>query len=54
MIDGEVVALDEAGRPAFSALQNGMAGAAICVYLFEMVLGGRNVMGESLAMRRET
>jgi DNA ligase D-like protein (predicted ligase) len=54
VVDGEVVALDEAGRPSFNALQNGSAGATIVYYLFDvMVLGGRNVMGETLATRRE-
>jgi len=54
VVDGEVVALDEAGRPSFNALQNGAAGAAIFFYVFDvMVLGGRNVMGEPLATRRE-
>jgi ATP-dependent DNA ligase len=53
VIDGEVVALDEAGRPSFNALQNGAAGAAIFYYVFDvMVLGGRSVMGEMLAARR--
>lgn len=47
VIDGEVVALDAAGRPSFNALQNGAAGAAIFFYVFDvMVLGGRDVMGE--------
>jgi len=54
VVDGEVVGLDAAGRPSFSALQNGAAGAAIFYYVFDvMVLGGRNVMGEPLATRRE-
>jgi bifunctional non-homologous end joining protein LigD len=54
VIDGEVVALDEAGRPSFHPLQNGSAGATIVYYVFDvMVLGGRNVMGEPLATRRE-
>jgi ATP-dependent DNA ligase len=53
MIDGEVVALDAAGRPSFKALQNGAAGATIFFYVFDVtVLGGRNVMGETLATRR--
>lgn len=54
VIDGEVVILDEAGRPSFNALQNGAAGAAIFYYVFDvMVLGRRNVMGEPLATRRD-
>jgi ATP-dependent DNA ligase len=54
VIDGEVVALDEAGRPSFNALQNGSAGAAVFYYIFDvMVLAGRSVMGEPLATRRE-
>jgi len=54
VIDGEVVALDPAGRPSFNALQNGAAGATIFYYVFDvMVLRGRNVMGETLTVRRE-
>jgi len=54
VIDGEVVALDSAGRPSFNALQNGSAGATIFYYVFDvMVLAGRNAMGEPLATRRE-
>jgi ATP-dependent DNA ligase len=54
VIDGEVVALDETGRPSFNALQNGATGAPIVYYLFDvMVLAGRNVMREPLATRRE-
>jgi bifunctional non-homologous end joining protein LigD len=54
VIDGEVVTLDAAGRPSFNALQNGSAGAAIFFYVFNVrVLGGRSVMGEPLATRRD-
>jgi hypothetical protein len=54
VIDGEVVALDADGRPSFNALQNSSAGATIVYYVFDvMVLGGRNVMGETLATRRD-
>jgi bifunctional non-homologous end joining protein LigD len=54
VIDGEVVALDESGRPSFSALQNGSATAQLCYYVFDvMVLAGRNVMSEPLSARRE-
>jgi bifunctional non-homologous end joining protein LigD len=54
VVDGEVVALDRDGRPSFNALQNGAAGATIVYYVFDvMVLDGRNVMGETLARRRD-
>jgi ATP-dependent DNA ligase len=49
-----VVALDAAGRPSSSALQNCLTGAAIFFYVFDvMILAGRNVMGETLATRRD-
>jgi bifunctional non-homologous end joining protein LigD len=55
VIDGEVVALDEAGRPNFNLLQNhGPAKAPICYYVFDLlVLAGRDVMSEPLAVRRD-
>jgi ATP-dependent DNA ligase len=54
VIDGEVVALGEAGQPSFNALQNGSAGATIVFYVFDVVvIAGRNVMGETLATRRD-
>jgi DNA ligase D-like protein (predicted ligase) len=55
VIDGEIVALDESGRPSFNALQNyGSSQTPILYYLFDvMVLAGRNVMSETLARRRE-
>jgi ATP-dependent DNA ligase len=53
VIDGEVVALEGAGRPSFSALQNGSATATIVYYVFDVMVGGRNVMGETLATRRD-
>jgi bifunctional non-homologous end joining protein LigD len=55
VIDGEVVAFDQDGRPSFSALQNyGSAAAPVVYYVFDvMVLAGQNVMRESLETRRE-
>jgi len=45
VVNGEVVALDETGRPSFNALQNGAAGAAIVYYVFDvMILRGRNII----------
>jgi bifunctional non-homologous end joining protein LigD len=43
VIDGEVVAFDEEGRPSFNALQNfGSAAAPVVYYAFDvMVLAGR-------------
>jgi bifunctional non-homologous end joining protein LigD len=55
VIDGEVVALDESGRPSFNLLQNhGSAGAPLIYYVFDvLVLNGRDVMSEPLVRRRE-
>jgi bifunctional non-homologous end joining protein LigD len=52
-IDGEIVALDEKGRPSFSALQIGSASAPLVYYVFDvMILAGKDVMSEPLTVRR--
>ena len=55
VIDGEVVAFDQDGRPSFNALQNyGAAPAPVVYYVFDvMMLAGRDVMREPLEKRRE-
>jgi DNA ligase D-like protein (predicted ligase) len=55
VIDGEVVAFDQEGRPSFNALQNyASASAQVMYYVFDvMVLAGKNVMSEPLQKRRE-
>jgi len=51
IIDGEVVALDAAGKPVFSLLQNG--GVNVHLYVFDvLMLGGKDVTGEPLLRRR--
>lgn len=54
VIDGEIVALDEGGRPSFNLLQNyGSTGVPLAYFVFDvMVLRGRDVMREPLATRR--
>lgn len=54
MIDGEIVAVDESGRPSFNLLQNhGSSKPTILYYVFDvMVLAGRGVTGETLDFRR--
>lgn len=54
VIDGEIVALDSAGRPSFNILQNyGSSKAPILYYVFDLLLlAGSNVMGETLDARR--
>ena len=54
VIDGEVVAFDQDGRPSFNALQNyGSAAAPVVYYVFDlMMLAGRDVMREPLEKRR--
>jgi bifunctional non-homologous end joining protein LigD len=55
VIDGEIVALDEKGRPSFNALQNFLGSqTTIVYYVFDvMVLAGRDVSRETLTARRE-
>jgi bifunctional non-homologous end joining protein LigD len=55
VIDGEVVALDESGRPSFNILQNyGSSKGPILYYVFDvLVLAGRDVMGMPLSARRD-
>jgi bifunctional non-homologous end joining protein LigD len=54
VIDGELVALDETGKPSFNVLQNyGSSPADVFYYVFDvLVLASRDVMGEPLASRR--
>jgi bifunctional non-homologous end joining protein LigD len=55
VIDGEVVALDETGKPSFNLLQNdGSSKASLLYYVFDvLILVGREVMHEPLSVRRE-
>src|SRR5688572_17420626 len=53
IIDGEVVAFDEEGRPSFSALQDYAPPAPLVFYVFDlMMLAGRDLTGERLERRR--
>jgi hypothetical protein len=54
VIDGEVVALDKDGKPSFNALQNyGSSSGPMLYYAFDvLILSGRDVMGETLDVRR--
>lgn len=55
VIDGEVIAVDEDGRPSFNILQNyGSSAAPVLYFVFDvMILRGQNVMRETLAARRQ-
>jgi bifunctional non-homologous end joining protein LigD len=55
VIDGEVVALDAAGRPSFNALQNyGSSKGPIVYYVFDVLtIRGHDVTGDPLSSRRE-
>ena len=55
VIDGEVVAFDETGRPSFNALQNyGPASGPVVFYVFDvMVLRGKDVTSKPLERRLE-
>jgi DNA ligase D-like protein (predicted ligase) len=55
VIDGEIVAFDEDGRPSFNALQNyGSAAAPVVYYVFDvLVLSGQDLRREPFQKRRE-
>jgi bifunctional non-homologous end joining protein LigD len=55
VIDGEVVALDDAGRPSFNALQNyGSSKGPRLYYVFDVLtIRGCDVTGDPLSSRRE-
>ena len=53
VIDGEVVAFDEEGRPSFGALQNADPKAPLVYFVFDvLVLSARDVRGEPFEKRR--
>ena len=53
VLDGEVVALDEKGRPSFGMLQNHDPRMPLHFFIFDlMILRGRDVMAEPLVKRR--
>jgi bifunctional non-homologous end joining protein LigD len=55
VIDGEVIALDDSGRPSFSALQDyASSKVPIVYYVFDVLMvSGRNVMSEPASVRRD-
>jgi bifunctional non-homologous end joining protein LigD len=54
VVDGELVALDEHGRPSFNALQNYASSSVIQYYVFDvMILQGRDVRAEPLETRQK-
>jgi len=55
VVDGEVVAFDQEGRPSFNALQNyGSAPAPVVYYVFDvLLLAGQDLRREPLQKRRE-
>ncbi len=55
VIDGEVVAFDDSGRPSFNRLQNyGSSKVPIFYYAFDLpILAGRDLRSQTLDVRRE-
>lgn len=54
VIDGELVAIDDDGRPSFNALQNFAASTPVLLYVFDViVLEGRDLKNETLEVRRQ-
>ena len=54
VVDGEVCALDEEGRPSFSAMQQAKAGTPIVYYVFDLLeVDGEPVVDLPLSERRK-
>jgi DNA ligase D-like protein (predicted ligase) len=55
VVDGEIVALDQKGRPSFNLLQNYKSSRnPLVFYIFDLlILSGRNVMDRTLGERRD-
>lgn len=55
VVDGEVVALDESGKPSFNLLQHSRSSQVrIVFYIFDLlILNGKEVMGQALRDRRQ-
>jgi bifunctional non-homologous end joining protein LigD len=54
VVDGEVCALDEEGRPSFSAMQQGKPGTPIVYYVFDLLeVDGEPVIDLPLSERRK-
>ena len=54
VIDGELIAFDDEGRPSFNALQNYAGSTPVLLYVFDvMVLAGRDLTREPLELRRQ-
>jgi ATP-dependent DNA ligase len=55
ILDGELVAFDESGRPSFNRLQNyGSSNVPLSYYAFDLlILSGRDIRSEPLEKRRE-
>jgi bifunctional non-homologous end joining protein LigD len=54
VVDGEVCALDDQGRPSFSAMQQGSPGTPIVYYVFDLLeLDGEPLIDRPLEERRE-
>lgn len=53
-VDGEVVALDENGKPSFNLLQNYRNGPLLCFYVFDvLVYRGKSLLDLPLSRRRQ-
>ena len=54
VVDGEVCALDDDGRPSFSAMQQGRSGTPIVYFLFDLLeVEGRPIIDQPLVERRK-
>ncbi len=51
--DGEIVAMDEQGRPSFQALQHRASASSVAYYVFDLLYrDGRDLRGEAIERRR--